>query len=113
MGIFLVLFILQCLFAAGVVLVLKKHLDRELIEAALEKLEACRISQEVKEIVVRSAGGVSDDIKAHLESIRQRKFNQVHLNIQEDRTLKGGMVIAAGDLLLDFSLASRLQHLWS
>jgi F0F1-type ATP synthase delta subunit len=92
---------------------LKKHLDRELIAAALEKLEACKVSPEIKEILVRSGGGVSDETKAHLESIRQRKFNQTQLNIQKDSTLKGGMVIAAGDLLLDFSLSGRLRHLWS
>ncbi|MBF0504724.1 MAG: F0F1 ATP synthase subunit delta [Candidatus Omnitrophica bacterium] len=113
MGPFLILFIVQCFFALGVIIVLKKTLDRELIEAAFEKLEACKSSPEVKEIVVCLPSAVSDEMKTHLESIRQRKFVQANLKIQEDPALKGGMVIAVGDLLLDFSLSGRLQHFWS
>jgi len=109
----LILLLVQCLLAIGVVFVLKKILDRELIEVALENLEACKTSPDVKEIIVRLPSAVSDEIKSHLESIRKRKFIQANLNIQEDRALKGGMVIAVGDVLLDFSLSSRLQHFWS
>jgi len=62
---------------------------------------------------VRSAVAVSDEFKRHFESIRQRKFVQANLNFQEDAALKGGVVITVGELLLDFSLLSRLQNFWS
>ncbi len=48
---------------------------------------------------------LSDEFKNHFESIRQRKFPQANLDFQEDAALKGGVVIAVGDLLLDFSLS--------
>lgn len=113
MGVLLMIFIGQCVFALVVIFVLKRLLDKELMKAAFEKFESCKISPEVKEIAVRSASAISDEYKAHLESIRQRKFAHANLNFQEDKALKGGVVIAMGDLLLDFSLLSRLQHFWS
>ena len=96
-----------------VIFVLKRLLDKELMKAALEKFESCKTSPDINEIVVRSASSINDEFKDHLESIRKRKFAQANLNFQEDAELKGGVVIAIGDLLLDFSLASRLQHFWS
>ena len=57
--------------------------------------------------------GLNDEFKSYLESIRKRKFVQANLDFKENADLKGGVVIALGDLLLDFSLSSRLQHFWS
>ena len=109
----LILFFVQCVLALGVVLFLKKALNRELVEAALENLEGCPASNDVQEIIVRFYSGAGERIKSHLESIRRRKFVRAHLDIKEDRGLKGGMVIAVGETLLDFSLASRWRQLWS
>jgi len=103
----------QCVFVVVVVLVLKKLLDKELMRAALEKFEASRVPAEIKEITVFTAGNISDEFKSHLESIRKRKMPQANLIFLENAELKGGVVIAAGDLLLDFSLSSRLQNFWS
>jgi len=88
-------------------------LNKELIKAAFEKLESCKIPSDIKEISVFSASTISDEFISHLESIRQRRFNQANVNFLQNAELKGGIVIAAGDLLLDFSLASRLQQFWS
>ena len=109
----LLLFFGQCVFAVIVIVVLKKFLDRELMMAAIEKFESCKISPDIKEIAVHSASSISDEFKSHLESIRQRKMPQANLNFQENADLRGGVVITMGDLLLDFSLSSRLQHFWS
>ena len=103
----------QIVFAVLVVLVLKKLLDRELMNAALEKLESCKIPTEINEIAVYSASGVSDEFKRHLEAVRRQKFAQAQFNFRENAELKGGVVIAAGELLLDFSLSSRLENFWS
>jgi len=103
----------QCVFAFIVIFILKKLLDKELMSAALEQFESCKISPDVKEIAVYSATSVSDEFKSYLESVRRRKMPQANLNFKENAELKGGIVIAVGDLLLDFSLSSRLQHFWS
>ena len=113
MGTLLMVLLGQCVFAVVVILVLKKLLDRELMNAALEKFEACQSSLTIKEISVFSASAINEDFKGHLESIRKRKMPSAHLNFQQNAELRGGVVIAAGDALLDFSLASRLQNFWS
>jgi len=113
MLIFLLLVLGQCVFVVAVVFVLKKLLDRELMMAALEKFESCKASLEIKEISVYSASRISDKYKGQIEMIRQRKFDQAKLDYLENAELKGGVVITLGDLLLDFSLATRLQNFWS
>lgn len=110
----LVIFIFgQCFFAVMVFLVLKKLLDRELIKAALEQFESCEIAPHTKKITVYSASRISDEYRAVLESITKSKCGGVNLNFQENALLKGGLVIAIDQLLLDFSLQSRLKHFWS
>ncbi|MBF0571346.1 MAG: F0F1 ATP synthase subunit delta [Candidatus Omnitrophica bacterium] len=103
----------QCVFAVIVIFVLKKLLDKELMSVALEKFESCKISSDIKEINVYSASAISNEVKNHFESVRQRKMPQANLNFRENADLKGGLVIVAGDLLLDFSLFSRLQNFWA
>ena len=95
------------------IFVLKKLLDKELMNSALEKFESCKASSDIKEIIVRSSSTINDEFKSRLESIRKRKFIQAKLDFQFDASLKGGLVIVLGDLLLDFSLSSRLQNFWS
>jgi F0F1-type ATP synthase delta subunit len=109
----LILFLVQCAFAVVVILVLKRLLDKELMNAALEKFESCKSSSEVIEITVLSASRMNEEFKSRLESVRKRKFVQARLNFKEDPGLKGGLAIALGDVLLDFSLQSRLQNFWS
>ena len=109
----LLLFLGQVFFAIIVILFLKSFLNKELIKAALEKFESCKNSQEIKEIVVFSASAISDEFKNYFEAIRRRKFSQANLDFKENASLKGGVVIAVEDLMLDFSLASRMQHFWS
>ena len=101
-----ILFAVQCVFTLVVIIVLKKCWDKELIQAAIEKFAACTDSPDIKKIDVRSASRISEEFKSQIESIRQRKFTQANLNIQEDPSLKGGIVITVGDLSLDFSLSS-------
>jgi len=113
MVILLYIFLGQCVFAVAVIFVLKRLLDKELMDAAFEKFESCKTSSDIKEIDVYSASRVNDEFKAHLESIRKRKMPEANLNFQENAGLKGGIVIKVGELLLDFSLSSRLQNFWS
>ncbi len=113
MGILLWIILGQCVFAGAVVIILKKLLDKELMRAALEKLEYEKIPQDVNAITVRFSCRLHDEFKDHLESIRKRRFPQTNVIWQQDASLKGGVVIIAGEQLLDFSLDNRLKHFWS
>ena len=113
MNILIIIFLVQCSIAVVVIFVLKRLLDKELRGAALEKFESCKASLDIKEITVLSASRLNEEFKSKLESIRKRKFVQAKLNFKENPDLKGGVAIALGDVLLDFSLISRLQNFWS
>jgi F0F1-type ATP synthase delta subunit len=111
MRILLGFFLAQGLVAAAVIFVLKRVLDKELMKAALEQLESGQIPSATGEIVVRFSAPVSDEFKNHLESIRRRRFTGAKVDFRRDAGLKGGVVIEAGEILLDFSLAGRLRDL--
>lgn len=113
MSIILIIFLGQCVIAAIVIIVLKKLLDRELMNAALEKFESCKASADIKEITVLSSSRIKDEVQGRLESIRKRKFVQAKLIYRVEPQVKGGIVIALEDILLDFSLSSRLQNFWT
>ena len=113
MGILLIIFFIQCVIAVVAIFILKKLLDKELMEAALEKLESCKASEEVKEISVHSATEINPEYKSRIQSVCKRKFAQARLDILLDPLLKGGVVIKAGEYSLDFSLSNRLQNFWS
>jgi F0F1-type ATP synthase delta subunit len=112
MSIVLMVIFVQLIFAAVVFFILKKLLDRELLGAALEKFESCESSPAIKEITVYSASRISDESRGRFESIRQRKFSGANLNFMENAGLKGGLVISMENVLLDFSLYSRLHNFW-
>jgi len=103
----------QCVLVGIVIFVLKRLLDKELVQAALEGFESCKAPSDIKEIDVFSASRISDELKSHLESVRQCRFVQANLNFKENADLRGGLIIALGDIVLDFSLASRLENFWS
>jgi F0F1-type ATP synthase delta subunit len=105
MPIVFVLITVQFSFILIAVFVLKKFWDKELIREALEQFAACPASPEVKEISVRSSSRISEEFKNRIESIHQRKYVQASLNIQEDPSLKGGIIITVGGLSLDYSLS--------
>ena len=113
MRVFFIIFFIQCVFALIVIFVLKKLLDKELMKSALEKFESCKASPDIKVITVRFALQVNDEFRHRFEYIQKRKFVQATLNFQEDASLKGGVVITLGDIILDFSLSQRLKNFWS
>ena len=90
-----------------VIVVLKKLWDKELIRAAIEKLEGCKAASGVAVVDVCCASAISGEFKSRLEAVCQRKFAQAQLNIHVDPSLKGGVVITLGDQSFDFSLSSR------
>ena len=110
--IFFLIFIVQVLVAGIVIFILKRLLDKELIEAALEKLQGLHAPENVGDIIVRL--GRSDfQAQGRFEELTRRRFPRAKLSVEEDAALKGGVIITIGDQTLDFSVASRLKGFWS
>ena len=110
---FFILVIVQTAIAVIVVFVLKKLLDKELIESALEKFTSLKSSEDITRLEVRYASPLNPMVQQRLKSLAQRKFTKVNMTWQEDKSLKGGVVIVVGDETFDFSITNRLQHFWS
>lgn len=103
----------QVIFAVIVIVVLKKLLEKELMHAALEKFETCKLSEASQVITITSASAISEDLKGYFQTIQKRRMPQAILNFEQNASLKGGVMISAGDMVLDFSLSNRLEHFWS
>ena len=109
----IILILVQTVIAGAVIFVLKRLLDRELIEAALEKAQAVALTPLPEAIVVTSAGTLNVQASQRFQSIFKRKAPDVNIVFEQDPALQGGVVIAWGREHLDFSIASRLKNFWS
>ena len=103
----------QVSVAFAVVMFLKNKLRVELIEAALENLQSNISSQTKGEVVVISAQELDPIIRGRIENIVKRKSDGAILRFETDASLKSGLIIHAGEITLDFSLANRMKSLKS
>ena len=114
-GIVFVVFVLQVFLALVVVIILKKFLDRELVEAALERFETLKYQgdwAQLKEIVVVSHKILDESIQARIKAVAGQRYQGVPLNFSTDSTLKGGLMIIVGSSIIDNSASNRLNALW-
>jgi F-type H+-transporting ATPase subunit delta len=64
------------------------------------------------DVTVTSAFPMSDDDKEELEKSLSGSFGRkVKINVEEDASLIGGMIIRAGDKVIDGSLSGQIQQL--
>ena len=110
---FLSMFVLQLIIAAIVIFVLKNLLDRELEKAAIEKLMSLKADSTIKTVNIYYAHSMPSKIEKELIHLTKNKFSDSKVVFEQNKILKGGLVIKAADVVLDYSLSSRLDHLWS
>ncbi len=115
LGIVFLVLALQVVLALIVIAVLMRSLGKELTEAALEQFEALKAptdNDRFKEIVVISHAPLTDVVSYRFKSIVARKFKGVPIRFSTDSSLKGGVLIMAGAMVIDFSSKKRLEKLW-
>ena len=108
---FVIVFIVQLFIAAAVIFILKRLLDKELTEAALEKFQGLEANG-ISAITVR-LGRADLQVRSRFEELARRRFPGARLTVEDDTTLKGGVIIAIGEQILDYSIADRLRNFWS
>ena len=108
---FLCVFIVQLLIAAAVIFILKRLLDKELAEAALEKFQGLE-ARDIAAISIR-LGRQDLHLRSRFEELARRRFPGARLTIEDDAALKGGVLIIIGEQVLDYSVADRLRNFWS
>jgi F0F1-type ATP synthase delta subunit len=107
--------ILQLIVAVAVIFVLKKLLDKELKQAALEHAIVFRPSEaalKVERITIVSAVKLALDYRAKLLAILKEKCPQASIDFLENAALRGGLVVEIGEEVWDHSLETRLKHLF-
>ncbi len=115
-GIIFLIFALQVVAALIVMAVLKKLLDRELIESALEQFEVMKYQGDsawLKTITIVGHKPLGVEIQARFKSIAVRRFKGVVLDFSSDAELKGGVKVALQDIVIDCSLSDRLKKLFA
>ena len=107
----LVIVLIQLVAATVILTVLWGLLKRELVQAALAFLEQSAVRTEIVEVAVVTAGGFSFETESRLRALLAAKFPSATVNLVVNNDIRGGLVIQAGDLLLDYSLLTRIKHL--
>ena len=97
-----------------IVFILKKILDRQLIESALhdiEILDGRRTDADISELTVVAYEDLNPQSQKRILDAMQKKINRtVHLVVTKDKTLKGGMIIRFKGHSFDYSLVNRLKE---
>ena len=112
--IFLV-FILQVVSALIVIAVLKKLLDRELIESALEQFEVLKYHGDLAQVKMISVVGhktMNPEIQARFKRIADRRFKGISIAFSTDSALKGGVKVVVEETVIDCTLSDRLEKLF-
>ncbi len=110
---FFIVILVQAVVAAVVIYVLKRQLDRELVEAALEKLQGFHWEGITGDIVIKSQPSLKPQSQAHAQAIVHRKLPQARIVFVTDSSIWGGIVIELSGQTLDFSLVNRLKNFWT
>ena len=108
----LILILVQVAIAGAVIFVLKRLLDRELVQAALERLHAVAVAAGTGDVVVKHCGVLSSQVQGQIQSIVRSKSPQAKVIFQEDAALRGGLAVQLPGEFIDFSLAARLKNFW-
>ncbi len=113
MTILIMIIILQLTIALVVIFVLKHFLDRELEKAAIEKLMSLKANADLKVVNIYHAKPLTLNIEGEFRALVKNKFSGSEIIFEQISNLKGGLIIKAADEVLDFSVSSRLENLWS
>ena len=94
--------------------ILKKILDRQLIEAAIHSIEALDrnlIDKDIAALSIITYENLNAIAQNRLLSALNKKINKtVRLDIVQDKKIKGGMIIRLKERSFDYSLLSRLKQ---
>ena len=112
--IFLKLFLMQIVVGAVVVFILKKVLDRQLIELAIKTFKNAKLEPDdlkLGSILVGSPVNVSKKNQDRVLQLAEKKFGRpMSVVTKKDKSLKGGMIIYLNSSIIDYSLVGRLKE---
>lgn len=112
--IILQVFLFQFIVIAVIIFILKKILDRMLIESAIKKFEFFDLDpqeQKPEKILVITHKKLKDKYHQKISAIVAKRLHRsIPVVSLIDKKIFGGMVIQVQDIKIDFSLISRLKE---
>ena len=110
----IIMFIGQFIVMSTIIFVLKRLLDRQLIETAIHKVETLnpnKIDPQCDEVdLIVFAELDKENQERIIHAFDSKIAKRVKLNVSKDRSLKGGMIIKFKDQTIDHSVAGRLRE---
>ena len=100
----------QVFVAAVIVVVLWALLKRELLTAALQALLQASPQGDIEEVSVVTAALLSSADEQKLRVVLEGRFAAASVNFIVNPEIRGGLLIQAGDLVLDYCLLTRIKH---
>ena len=109
MAIFFKIFLVQAFIFASIIFILKKILDKMLIEAALREFNArdFKAVSEVRVIVHKELALKYREITIKLA--KGKCGDKIQVVFEKDAAIWGGMIIKCGGQVIDCSLIDRLR----
>ncbi len=112
--ILIVFFVMQVLVIGGILIFLRRSLNRDLAEEAVHKFEILythELPAGTSEIVVVVKEDLPEALRQRILQSIHKKFGQpLELVVVADAGIRGGLIIKAGSLVIDGSLSSRLKQ---
>ena len=106
------LLIVQAVVFALIAFVLWELLKKELLNEALRVISGKMPDPALGEVVVVSAAAFSSVNEARFRDVIAVRFPNAAVLFATDRALKAGLVIKAGDEIIDMSFLTRVKHLF-
>ena len=103
---------LQIIVAIVILFVLWEMFKRELVKAALQAIEEGEPQGSIMDVSVVTAAALSPVDDSRLRAGLHKKFPSACVDVRVNADIRGGLVIKAGDLLMDHSLLTRIKHLF-
>lgn len=115
MPIFVKILLAQIVAMTAVVFVLKKVLDKQLVESAIRQYDFWRNEEKVRpvndEVAVICHRRLALAHRALIEKATRRRFGESARVIERvDKALWGGVIIRVGATVFDYSLKDRLRQ---
>ena len=114
LGVIVKIFILQIIVGAIVVVILKKALDKMLIETAIRQLEIFKVEEfgeGLSEVIVMTHKKIKElDYNKIALILYRRLHKRVNVVNQIVPDLRGGMIIKVKNITIDYSLKKKLKE---
>ena len=107
------MFLLQAMVAVVVLVVLWSLLEKELVLLAIERLIHLDPGEarDEREVTILAAKAIPFKLENRLRAVVKDRFPKAQITVIINKEILGGVVVQAGKILIDSSLANKLKRM--